>query len=405
MAKSFRLAQFTILFMLIIGGPTWSAAQYVTKSIEEIKSETQARADCNLYPLYGLKRADVRETLARINSVDPEEWGREWIKTGDLWLEKAKAEERANPAAAREDYLSAYHYYAFGRWPVPNSSSKKQSYARALAAFAAYARLADPGIETIRVSAEGKEVVAYLVKPKGVVKPPVLISISGVDLWKEDLTLIAAPLVKAGVAVVGVDMPGTGEAPFKVERGAERMYSALIDHLLTRSDVDGKRIVVSGASWGSYWAARVAFRENARLRGAVVHSGPVHNYFQRAWIEPSFKDKSYLFDFVPSRLYILGKSTVEEALDYLPTLSLVTEGLVNQPAPPMLLLAGVKDPQTPYTDTLLLLGSGPTPKEAWISPAGGHMGRTKDMDEKDIFEQVSFPWILRRLNAAPVEPR
>jgi len=100
---------------------------------------------------------------------------------------------------------------------------------------------------------------------------------------------------------------------------------------------------------------------------------------------------------VPSRLYILGKATVEEALEYLPTLSLVTEGLVKQPAPPMLLLGGVKDPQTPYSDLVLLLESGSTPKEAWVSPAGGHMGRTREMDDKDIFEQVSFPWILRQL--------
>jgi pimeloyl-ACP methyl ester carboxylesterase len=380
--------------------PTWAAGQYPAKTIEEIKVETQARADHNLYPLYGLKPADVRDTLARIHSVDPDEWGREWIATGNRYFDQAQAEEAANPKAACEDYLAAYHYYAFGRWPVPSSPAKKEAYAKALVAFAAYAQRAEPRIEIVRVPFEGKEVVGYLIKPQGTAKAPVLVSISGVDFWKEDLALSSVPLVRQGVAVLALDMPGTGEAPLKVERGAERMYSAMIDHLLTRNDVDGRRIVVSGASWGSYWAARVAFRDHSRLRGAVVHSGPVHNYFQRSWMEPSLKDKSYLFDFVPSRLYILGKSTVEEALEYLPTLSLVTEGLVSQPAPPMLLLGGVKDPQTPYSDLLLLLGSGTTPKEAWVSPNGGHMGRTKEMDDQDIFEQISFPWILRHLEVA-----
>jgi hypothetical protein len=28
------------------------------------------------------------------------------------------------------------------------------------------------------------------------------------------------------------------------------------------------------------------------------------------------------------------------------------------------------------------------------------MGRTKEMDDQDIFEQISFPWILRHLEVA-----
>lgn len=175
--------------LLVLGATAglWAAGPYPVKTIEEIKVEVQARADRNLYPLYGLDRAVVHETLARIHTVDPEEWGREWMRTGDVYFERAKT-EKAQPAAARADYLAAYHYYAFGRWPVPTSAQKREAYAKAMLAFAAYAERAEPKIEIVRVPFEGTEVVGYLVKPPGATKAPVLMSISGVDYWKEDLT-------------------------------------------------------------------------------------------------------------------------------------------------------------------------------------------------------------------------
>ena len=61
-----------------------------------------------------------------------------------------------------------------------------------------------------------------------------------------------------------------------------------------------------GQSWGSYWSARAAYAEVARLKGAVFQSGPVHRYFQREWQQEAFKTKEFLFDYVPSRLHMLG---------------------------------------------------------------------------------------------------
>jgi len=48
------------------------------RTLDELKAETQARADRNGYPLTGLKPADVREALARINSLDRDEWAAAW---------------------------------------------------------------------------------------------------------------------------------------------------------------------------------------------------------------------------------------------------------------------------------------------------------------------------------------
>jgi esterase FrsA len=44
------------------------------------------------------------------------------------------------------------------------------------------------------------------------------------------------------------------------------------------------------------------------------------------------------------------------------------------------------------------LNSGQTPKEAWINPQGGHMGRdAKGWSNPRIFETVTAPWLSRML--------
>jgi hypothetical protein len=80
--------------------------------------------------------------------------------------------------------------------------------------------------------------------------------------------------------------------------------------------------------------------------------------------------------------------------------SLVTQGIVGKAMAPMLVVAGVKDTQVPMADIDLLLHTGETPKDAWINPAGGHMGReAKGWTDPVIFKRVTMPWLLRALEA------
>jgi hypothetical protein len=64
----------------------------------------------------------------------------------------------------------------------------------------------------------------------------------------------------------------------------------------------------------------------------------------------------------------------------------------------MLIVGGALDTQVPVSDIDLLLNSGQTPKEAWINPQGGHMGRdAKGWSNQRIFETVTRPWLSRML--------
>jgi esterase FrsA len=180
-----------------------------------------------------------------------------------------------------------------------------------------------------------------------------------------------------------------------VRPGSERVISAIIDHLQRRDDLDGARVIVRGQSWGSYWSARAAYAERSRLKGAVFQSGPVHRYFQREWQEEAFKTKEFLFDYVPSRLHMLGVHSIEEAFALMPSLSLVEGGLIDQPTPPVLLIGGAQDSQVPFSDFVLMLTRG-SPKHAWVNPQGQTMGRSRHVKDDDIFREVVVPWVKQR---------
>jgi esterase FrsA len=371
-----------------------------TRTWEELKAETQARADRGAYPVFGIDPQDARDALAMIGSLDPEEWGAAWMAIGDRHVAHAQtAASRANVESARQGYLAAWRLYTLGRWPVASSPRKAECQARARTAFEAHGRLVTPAIETIRMPFEGREIVAFLQVPPDVAKPPVLISIGGSDLWKDTVAIQSRAFLSYGIAVIAVDMPGTGDAPLPVRPGSERIYSALIDHVQSRRDLDGGRIIVRGQSWGSYWSARTGYAQAHRLTGVVFQSGPVHHYFQRAWQQEAFKTREFLFDYVPSRLHMLGQHTVEDAFAFMPSLSLAD--LIRRPTPPMLLIAGAKDTQVPFADFLLLLQNG-SPKHAWVNPEGATMGRSLTLKDDEITARVIIPWVRQQFE---VEPR
>lgn len=367
-----------------------------TRTWPELKTETLARANRNPYPLTGLKPDDVGEALSHVESLDRDQWAEAFMAVGDRYRVRAESELHQHPDAARDDYYQAWLNYAFGRWPSSNSPRKLESAAKAKAAFIAYGQLLTPKIEVLQIPFEGKNIVAYLQKPLNVARAPIVIDIGGADEWKDAGAYDGRNFLKDGIADVAVDMPGTGEAPLPGRPGSERMYSALIDFLQTRGDLDGNRIIVRGVSWGSYWATRVAHAEPKRLMGAVFQSGPVDAYFARTWQEKALHTQEYLFDFVASRLYILGEPSVDAMLDFMPSMSL--KPLLDKPTPPMLVIGGVHDTQNPFSDVLLLLQSG-SPKYAWVNPVGGHMGRSQTWGDNKIFDEVVRPWIAARLNA------
>lgn len=386
-----------VVFALALASASVSNAQLAPpRTLEELKAEIQERADRKAYPVSQLDPAEVREALAALKSQDRDEWAGVWSAIGDRHLQKAKGLEGSDKAGAARAFEHAMEYYLFARFPLEDSPGAFKAYEKALEAFGGYARSIDPPIETVKFSYEGKEIVGYLRKPAGVAKPPLVLTIGGLDGRKENAAIRNAGYLKEGIAFLAMDMPGTGQTRLLVEPGAEKVFSAAIDLIQKRDDVDASRIVAYGGSWGGHWSARLAYLEKDRLRGAVVQGGPVHGYFQPEWQRKALGTREYLFGLFEARSAIYGVKTVEDFLAYGPKMSLVDAKWLTKPSAPMFLVNGARDTQVPISDLYVLLRSG-NPKEAWVNPEGGHMGRTRGLSDQQIFETVVLPWVVRHL--------
>ena len=376
---------------------TTTAQTTTPRSLDELKDEVQIRAEKRAYPVSGVDPLEVREALGNLKSLERDEWAAVWTAIGDRHFERAKSLLPGDRASASQQYRDAIEYYMLGRFPLENSPGKVKAYGNALAAFSEYAKLQDPPIEIVRIPYNGKQVVGYLRVPKNVRPAPLVITIGGLDGRKENASIRNDLYLRYGVAYLALDMPGTGQSTMRVvEPGAEREFSAVLDFVALRRDLDAKRVVVYGGSWGGHWAARLAYVEKARIRGAVVQGGPVHEYFQPEWQRKAITTREYLFELFEARAAIYGVSKLEDFLAYGPKMSLLSAGLIDQPSAPMLLINGARDTQVPPDDVLLLMRHG-SPKDIWFNPQGGHMGRSAEISDQRIFETITLPWVVRVL--------
>ena len=385
--------------------PVSHAQQQKERTLDEIKAEAIKRAENGMYPLIGLDPADVREAFANIKTTDNDEWAAAFSAVADRYMAEGNTLLSTNLAQADKDFVRAWRLYSFGRWPVPASPGKKRAYAKALEAFLAHAKMMDPPLEVVHIPFEDSEIVGYLRLPKNAKGPvPVVIAISGLDSRKEDLTENFGVVLNSGIGYIGIDSPGTGQAPIKASETAERMFSKVIDYLQTRPEVDKTRIGVDGQSFGAYWATKLSIVERARLKAVVAQSPPVDATFEKNFVlQKTLGNREYLFGLGPALMSIFeGANKIEDLGEILPKLSLVNQHLLGKPTTSMLIIAGALDTQVPISDAYLLLSSGDVPKEAWINPQGGHLGRqVKIWPDPVIFRKILVPWLVRNLEIPP----
>lgn len=393
------------VFALGLIAPRAHAQPQRERTLDEIKTEAVKRAENGMYPLIGLDPADVREAFSHINTTDNDEWAAAFSAVADRYMNEGKSLLAGDTKKADADFIRAWRLYSFARWPVPASPGKQRAYAKALEAFLAHAKLMDPPLEVVHIPFENSEIVGYLRLPKNAKTPvPMVIAISGLDSRKEDLTENFGVVLNSGIGYIGIDSPGTGQAPIKAGETAERMFSKVIDYLQTRPEVDKTRIGVDGQSFGAYWATKLSIVEHARLKAVVAQSPPVDATFQKDFVlQKTLGNREYLFGLGPALMSICeGANKVEDLGEILPKLSLVNQHLLGKPTTSMLIIAGALDTQVPISDAYLLLSSGDVPKEAWINPQGGHLGRqVKIWPDPVIFRKILVPWLVRNLELSP----
>jgi len=372
------------------------------KTLKEIKADILHRAG-RINPFERVKLEDVQQVVTRLSDFEPDPWGKEWGKLGLKYESLAEEQEKQGRSKeAGETYYLAYEYFRIGRYPVPSSPEKIKCYKGALRTFLKAAPTMKPPLERVEIPFEGKKVVGYLQVPEGSDRPPVVMHWGGVDGWKEDRRSNSDVLLQMGLACFTIDMPGAGENPcLGSDLNAERTFSTAMDYLETRKDIDGERIACMGGSFGGYWAAKLAHVEAKRLRGAVNWGAGIHRTFQEEWLRPALTltASQYLMgpaSLLDARSYIFGAKTLDETLKIAPSLSLVAQGLIDQPCAPLLCINGKEDDQHPISDLYLLAEHG-SPKDLRIIAGAGHMGRKRGESNDEVVDIITR-WLKEKLS-------
>ncbi|HXG52358.1 MAG TPA: alpha/beta fold hydrolase [candidate division Zixibacteria bacterium] len=363
-----------------------------SRSVEEVKNDIRSRIG-HRAPFNYAGREEAEEALAELSDFEGERWAAAWSRLGERWEEKARrAEAAGDRTAARDAFLKAYGYYGIARHPFPSTPGKQLAYRKAREMHAAAARYFEIPLERVAIPFGDREIPGHLRLPS-TTPAPLVLHWGGIDNWKEERHTFAERFVKEGWACLVIDSPGTGECPMLASPEAHRVHLAVLDYAATRPEIDPDRIAAVGASFGGYWATKLAHLEPHRLRAAVNWGGGIHRFFQPEWQERSRNADSYLFDLIEARANLFGKRTFEELIEVMPALSLLAQGLLDRPCAPLLLVNGKEDKQVPLEDFYLLLEHG-DPKAIRLFP-GGHMGNIPT-----VFETV-IPWLHRKLGTRP----
>jgi len=370
------------------------------RTLDEVKAEVLRRAG-RINPVESIRREDAEAVVNALTSLDRDHWAEQWCKIGLAYEAQGDARDDAGEVELRDLYTLGYDACRVGRYPAPTSPGQLDAYRHSLRIFRKASKYFEPKLEIIEVPFAGKKLVGYLQMPPDVTKPRVVVHWGGVDGWKEDRLHASELVLKAGLASLSIDMPGSGENPVLFcDPSAEATYVAWLDYLEQRGDLDGRKPGVWGGSFGAYWAARLAFVVPDRIGAAVFHGGNAHYGFQKEWLVPAFTTggASYLFgaaSLLDARGRAMGTKTMEEFIAIAPRFSLKTMGLLDKTSAPLLGVNGKLDDQAPIDDVYLLMEHG-NPKSARVYPEGLHMGRTAGLAYGEILTMI-VDWLKDRL--------
>ncbi len=200
-----------------------------------------------------------------------------------------------------------------------------------------------------KVGGKARQIPAWLYKPAGPGPYPVLISIHGgpeaqvqpifsasVQQWAELGYAVLQPNVRGS--------SGYGKTYLALDNGFKREDSvkdigALLDWIATQPDLDAKRVVVIGGSYGGYMVLASMTHFNDRLRGAIDIVG-ISNFV--TFLESTAEYRRDL------RRPEYGDERDPKMREFMQKISpLNNAGKISKP---MLIVQGQNDPRVPYTE-------------------------------------------------------
>lgn len=228
--------------------------------------------------------ADLGEcvtTMQRVPPGDMAAWVREWRATAARVAAIADACAGAgHEVSAREAYLRACNYYRTAGlmlYGAPPSPELLENFERQCAAFAQFARRADPPLQPVEIPYEGTTLRGWFCPARESGRARTLIATPGYDSSAdESYFAFAAAANRRGWNCLAFDGPGQGRALIRqglpLRPDWENVIRPVVDYALTRADVYPAGLALAGWSLGGYLALRAAGGE-LRLAACVADPG------------------------------------------------------------------------------------------------------------------------------------
>lgn len=283
---------------------------------------------------------DISRLCRDLEPGDREGWERGWLDLAERTEARAiEAFAAGHKRTAMQNFFHANQYYRMSDvlLTAAEMPRKKQRFLKSQENFRAAAQLLSPPIEIITVRCGNEEYDGYFCHPMDP-KPgpwPAVFFIGGADAFSEEIFFGARQMLSRGWAMLLVDTPGRGSSHYvkgiPTRADYEVPVKACIDYLVSRPEVDPKRIALMGISMAGYYAPRAAAFD-PRIKALVCWSGCY-----------SVLDDLYLFckHLQPTLQRILGGVTDAEARERLKSFTM--EGAAQNIRCPTLITHGSED--------------------------------------------------------------
>ncbi|MDA8542551.1 alpha/beta fold hydrolase [Rhodobacteraceae bacterium] len=223
----------------------------------------------------GVPLADFQDVTGSLQTWDG--WCAAWVDRGHIHNALAQqASQVGHMRSAAGHWNTAAVCYHFGKFLfVHDRAQMKAAHDLAIAARNAALPHLDPPGERVAIPYGERTLYANLRCPRGVVRPPVVVMVMGLDSAKEEMHTNEQLFLERGMATLAFDGPGQGEAEYDLPicPEFEKPVAAAIDWLETRDDIDPERIGIWGVSLGGYSAPRAAAYE-PRIKACISLTGP-----------------------------------------------------------------------------------------------------------------------------------
>ncbi|HOW53636.1 MAG TPA: alpha/beta hydrolase [Syntrophorhabdaceae bacterium] len=233
---------------------------------------------------HGVEVGEAFYAASRIKDGDAASWQEEWYNLG------IRAEARGEKSlagghrvSARDQFQRAAYYIRISLISMlPTDARFKERVLKMRGIMKKAAPLFDPPLEYFEVPFEGTVLPGYFRKAAAGAKPEkTLIMVGGGETFAEDLFFYIAPQTHdRGYNFMTVDLPGQGILPLEGKTFRPDMnvpMKAVIDHALSRPDVDPKRLAAYGYSGGGGFVPRAAMHD-PRIKAIAMNSAVVDAY-------------------------------------------------------------------------------------------------------------------------------